>query len=256
MNEFTLPKTGGVAQVDILGDSDLQDVIALHDATRAALPTDKKRFILPQNPSYFMGLLNRTTGLMAGIRTDGKLVGQVGLMGPMPLRDAIAKNMITHNEDVPFHHAALSDSIVVVKSLSTHPDWRGNDLANQLVSFCTNAPMCRMAHHMFAQISVGNKRSWDTFVRKNGFGIVAAAYDPDDGMPRFIFQRPSFGWDFEPQIMADEVEPLEDFPAILSLTQREGLIGVYQEGSTDKLAFLRNREELILMPTLARVSGQ
>lgn len=253
MNEFILSKTGGVAQVDTLGESDLQDVMALHDITRAALPADKKRFILPQGAPYFISLLNRANGLMVGIRTDGRLIGQIAMMGPMPLRDAVARNIITHNEEIPFHHASLSDSVMVLKSMSAHPDWRGNDLSNQLVTFAMNLPICTMTNHLFTQISVGNKRSWDTFIRRHGFGIVAAAYDPDDGLPRFIFQKSSFGFDFEPQIMADDVDPVEDFPAIVSLTQREGLIGVYQEGSMEKLAFMRNREELLLMPTLARI---
>lgn len=254
MKEYILPKTGGIARVDVLGNDDLHDVMALHDATRAALPADKKRFILPQGTVYFKNLLDRVTGLMVGIRAEGSLVAQLALMGPMPLREAIANRIITHN-DVPFHHATLSDSVIVVKSMSAHPEWRGNDLSNQLVSFATEVPMVRIADHIFTQISVGNKRSWDTYLRKHHFGIVAAAYDPDDGLPRFIFQKPSFGFDFEPQIMVDDVDPAADFSAIVSLTQREGLIGVYEEGSTEKLAFQRSLEEINLMPTMARVSA-
>ncbi|MDD3371228.1 MAG: hypothetical protein PHE27_05315 [Alphaproteobacteria bacterium] len=254
MKEYILPKTGGVGRIDVLGGNALPDVMALHEATRAALPDDKKRFILPQGSDYFANLLNRVTGLMIGIRAEGQLIAQLALMGPMPLREAIAKQIITHNE-VPFHHASLSDSVMVFKSMASNPVWRGNDLSNQLVSFAVDLPMVRITDHMFTQISVGNKRSWDTFLRKHGFGIVSAAYDPDDGLPRFIFQRPSFGFDFEPQIMADDVDPMDDFSAIVSLTQREGLIGRYQEGSTEKMAFQRNREDFIVLPTLARVSA-
>jgi hypothetical protein len=255
MTEFVLPKTGGVAKIDVLGPSDLPDVLALHETTRAALPADKKRFILPQSTDYFQNLLDGTTGLMIGIRAeDGLLLAQMALMGPMPLREAIASHMITHNDEIPFHHAGLGDSVLICKSITSLPDWRGNDLAKNLVTFAIELPIAKITDHMFAQISVGNKRSWDTFVHQ-GFGIVAAAYDPDDGLPRFIFQKPQFGWDFEPQIMADEVDPASDFQAIVSLTQREALVGIYQEGSRDKLVFLRNQEELNLMPTLARVPG-
>jgi hypothetical protein len=252
MKEFVLPKNGGVAKIDVLGIADLPDVTFLHDATRAVLPAEKKRFILPQSTTYFRNLLSRATGLMVGIRTDNKLVAQLALMGPLPLREAIANGNITRN-DVPFHHASLSDGIVVLKSLAAHPDWRGNDLAINLVRFATELPFTQVCDHIFTQISVGNKRSWDAFARLK-FGIVAAAYDPDDGLPRFIFQKPAFDFDFEPDIMADEVDPASDFSAIVSLTQREGLIGVYDEGSTDKLIFLRNSEEQpILMPSVARV---
>jgi hypothetical protein len=109
--------------------------------------------------------------------------------------------------------------------------------------------------HVFAQISAGNKRSWDVFARQK-FGIVAAAYDPDDGLPRFIFQKPAFGFDFAPAVSADEVDPVVDFPAIVHLTQREAMVGLYEEHSTDKLAFLRSRDVLNLVPTLAKVHGR
>jgi hypothetical protein len=254
MKEFTLPKTGGKAKIEILSDTALPEVIALHEATRAALPDDKKRYILPQGTAYFQNLLSRLTGLMIGIRTeDNTLVAQMALMGPLTLSEAIALHLITHN-DVPFHHASLSDSVVVIKSLSSHPDWRGNDLAKNLVTFATELPFTQVCDHLFAQISVGNKRSWDVFARQK-FGIVAAAFDPDDGLPRFVFQKPAFGFDFAPQIIADEVDPLADFPAIVALTQREALVGVCDEKSGEKLSFLRSREELNLMPVLAKVSG-
>jgi hypothetical protein len=253
MKEFTLPKTGGIAKVDVLDDSDLCEVLALHEATRAALPADRKRYILPQGTAYFQNLLSRLTGLLVGIRAENKLVAQMGVMGPLTLREAIALHVITRN-DVPFHHASLTDSVVVFKSMACHPEWRGNDLAKNLLSYASELPLAQICDHVFAQISVGNKRSWDGFARQN-FGIVAAAYDPEDGLPRFIFQKPAFGFDFVPQPMADDVDPSADFSAIVSLTQREGLVGVCDNGSTEKLVFLRNREEINLMPVLARVGG-
>lgn len=254
MKEFTLAKTGGIAKVSVLGEEALSDVLALHEQTRATLPEDKKNFVLPQEVSYFESLLNRSAGLMVGVYTDGALVAQMALKGPLPLREAITSHLITHN-DVPFHHAGLSDTVVVFKSMASDPAWRGNGLARNLVVFASELPFTRMCDHIFLQISVGNKRSWNVFAEHH-FGIVAAAYDPDDGKPRFVFQKPSFGFDFEPQVMADEVDPVADFPAIVSLTQREGLIGVYAEGSPEKLVFLRSREaaERLPMPTIARVS--
>lgn len=253
MKEFILPKTGKVGVIDILNDSELEDVLELHAATRAALPADKKRFILPQGMAYFQNMLTRMTGVMVGIRTEGKLVAQMVLMGPLTLSEAIGMRVITHN-DVPFHHASLSDNVVVYKSLASLPDWRGNDLAMSLVGYANDLPFTQVTDHVFAQVSVGNKRSWDSFMRQ-GFGVVAAAYDPDDGMPRFVFQKPAFGFDFAPQKSADDVDPAEDFPAIVALTQREGLVGVYENDTGKKFAFLRNREEINLMPTMARVSG-
>ena len=254
MKEFTLPKTGGSARINILDGADLPDVMALQEATRAALPADKKRFILPQGTAYFQNLLTRLTGMMIGIRAEGKLVAQLALMGPLTLREAIAMQAITHN-DVPFHHAALNDSVIVIKSMASHPEWRGNDLAKNMVSFAMEMPLAQVSDHVFAQISVGNKRSWDVFARQK-FGIVAAAYDPDDRLPRFIFQKPSFGFDFAPTIIADEADPLGDFQAIIALTQREGLVGVYDESSTEKLSFMRSREALNLMPVIARVHAR
>jgi len=251
MKEFVLPKTGGVATIDILNENDLPDVLALHELTRAALPSDKKRFILPHDVAYFQDLLAQKGGQMIGIRAENRLIAQIVLMGPLSLRDVIASHALTRN-DVPFHHASLNDEIILLKSLASLPSCRGNDLAKNLVLFALDLPLTQMVAHLFTQISAGNKRSWDAFAGLK-FGIVAAAYDPEDGMPRFVFQRPTFGFDLEPQIMADDVDPLEDFHAIVSLTQREGLVGLYEEGSTEKLAFLRNREESVLMPTVARI---
>jgi len=254
MKELVLPKNGGVAQINILGPDDLFDVLTLQEVTRGALPADKKMFILPQGTAYFQNLLMRQTGLMIGIRTEGKLIAQMVLMGPMDLREAIGLRLITNN-DVPFHHAALTDSVVIFKSMASHPDWRGNDLAQNMIAFALSLPFTSVADHVFAQISVGNKRSWDAFVRQ-GFGIVAAAYDPNDKQPRFIFQKPAFGFDFAPAIIADDADPVADFAAIINLTQRERLVGVYDGDSHDRLAFMRSRESLNLMPTLAKIQTQ
>jgi len=251
MTTFTLPKIGEMAELSVLADLDLSDVCALQEASRAALPEDKKRFILPQSAAYFQNLLMRQTGKMIGIRTDGKLIAQMALYGPIELREAIALKLITRN-DVPFHHASLPDRVVIFKSMVSHPDWRGNDLGKNMISFALKTQLVRGADHVFAQISTGNKRSWDVFARQK-FGIVAAAHDPEDGMPRFIFQKPAFDFDFSPEIIADDVDPIIDFPAIITLTQREGLIGMYGEHAVDKLIFLRSREATNLMPTIARV---
>jgi len=252
MQDFVLPINGNAAHLSVLGETDLNDVLSLQNAARDALPADKKHFILPRDIPYFQNLLAHATGRMAGVRTNGKLVAQVAMMGPLTLREALAMHAITYN-DIAFHHAALTDIVIVFKSLASHPEWRGNNLANNLISFALELPFTQACHHVFAQISVGNKRSWDVFSRQ-GFGIVAAAYDPADGHPRFIFQKPAFGFDFADETSADDVDPSSDFPAIISLTQREALIGIYEEGSTEKLRFMRNREALNLMPVIAKVS--
>jgi ribosomal protein S18 acetylase RimI-like enzyme len=258
MMEYLLPKAGYKAHVRMLEGADLNSVLALQDKTREALPSDMKMFILPQSIAYFQNLLMRQTGIMVGIHAQtpagSVLIAQMALMGPIVLRDAIAQNFITYNSEAPFHHAGLTDSVVICKSMAVHPDWRGNDLAQHLVSFALTLPFTRVADHVFAQISVGNKRSWDVFARQ-GFGIVAAAYDPKDGQPRFIFQKPAIAFDFADAIIVDEVDPLEDFAAIVNLTQREALIGYYEQGASQKLAFLRNRDVLNIMPTLARVTA-
>ncbi|MFA4993839.1 MAG: hypothetical protein WC521_00840 [Bdellovibrionales bacterium] len=254
MKDFLLPKTGGLAVIDILGDADLSDVMALHEAARTALPADKDFFLSPQGTAYFQNFLTHQTGIMVGIRAAGKLMAQMAMAAPAPLREAIALHAITNN-DVPFHHASLNDTIVVFKSMATHPDYRGNDLEKYLLDFAIGLPFSQICDHVFAQISVGDKRVWNAFAGQK-FGIVAAAYDPQDGKPRFIFQKPAFGFDLIPHIIADDVDPVADFSAIVSLTQREGLIGQYEYGSKEKLSFLRNREEINLMPVVARVSAK
>ena len=254
MKEFALPKTGGPARIGILDDADLPDVLELQDATRAALPADKKMFILPQGTAYFQNFLTRQNGLMIGIRNEEKLIAQMALMGPMDLREAMALRVITGN-DLPFHHASLTDSVAVFKSMAVHPDWRGNDLANSLVAFALDLPFTQVVAHVFAQISVGNRRSWGVFARQ-GFGIVAAAYDVRDGQPRFVFQKPAFGFDFAPEIIADDADPSGDFSAIVTLTQREALIGVPDKSFEGKLAFMRSRDALNILPTVARLRAQ
>jgi len=254
MKDFLLPKTGSLAVIDLLSEADLEDVLALHEAARAALPADKKHFLLPQGTAYFQNLLSHQTGLMVGIRAAGKIVAQMALVGPLPLREAIAFHSITHN-DVPYHHASLSDTVVVFQSMATHPEFRGNDLERYLLSFASHLPFTQICDHVFAQIAVGNKRIWNAFI-SHQFCIVSAVYDPEDGQPRFIFQKPAFGFDLIPHLIADEVDPVADFPAIIALTQREGLVGHYEHGSKEKLSFVRNREEINLMPVMARVTAK
>jgi hypothetical protein len=119
--------------------------------------------------------------------------------------------------------------------MSVHPDWRGNDLAQHLLQTALVQPLARIADHVFAQISVENGRSWDLFLR-SGFGVVAAALDPQDGKPRFVLQKPALGFGLHTIASVDEIDPIGDFPGIMRLTQREALIGLPELGST-KLAF-------------------
>lgn len=254
---YTIPGTGGIASISFLGDGDLMDVLTLQEVTRAALPEQMKMFVLPQAPSYFEGLLARRGGAMIGIRAEGKLIGQLAVVGPMELREAIRQQLISKN-DVCFHHAAMGDQVSVIKSLAVHPDWRGNEHSRHLLSFAFDTQEARASAHVFAQISAGNRRSWEVFLRM-GFCVVAAAHDAQDGKPRLILQRPLFGFDLVPEILADEVDPKEDFNAIAALTGREALIGHYDpETGGGKLTFLRNAEEdvsLKLMPTVARIKA-
>ncbi|MDE2029205.1 MAG: GNAT family N-acetyltransferase [Alphaproteobacteria bacterium] len=253
MSEYILPKTGHKAHVGVLNDADLVDVLALQETVRAALPAEMKMFVLPQPIAYFQNLLAGHDGIMVGIRTDGQLIAQMAIMGPVDLREALALRLFTKN-DIAFHHAALTDSVVAFKSMAVHPSWRGNELSQHLVTCALEQPTVRMAAHVFAQISAANKRSWNVFARQ-GFGIVAGAYDPADNQPRFIFQKPAFGFDFAPAIIADEVDPLEDFPAIVNLTQREALVGVYEQAGDTALTFKRNREASNLLPTVAQIKN-
>ncbi len=254
MKDFLLPKTGGLAAIDVLDESDITDVLALHETARAALPADKKHFVPAQGTAFYQNFLSRQTGLMIGIRYSRKIIAQMTMESPMPLREAIALHVITNN-DIRYFHASLDDNIVVFRSIETHPEFRGNNLEQYLLNFASELPFAHVADHLFAQVAANDKRVWNAYASFK-FGIVGAAYDTQDKQPRFIFQKPAFGFDLVPDLIADEVDPMADFPAIIALTQREGLVGYYESGSKERLSFLRNREANNLMPFVARATGK
>lgn len=236
MREFTLPKNNDIATIEVLGIKHLAQVLGLQDETRAALPEGQKMFVLPQSVEYFARLLERINGYMIGVRVRGQLVAQMAMMGSVTLDDAIARNTITRNE-VHFHHALLSDVVVVAKSMAVHPDWRGNELSQHMLEAALEQPAARMADHVFAQISVDNVRSWELFL-KQGFGIVAGAVDVTDQKPRFVLQKPALDFALHERPGADNLDPTVDFTTIMQVTRREALIGqVDEDGPGMKLAF-------------------
>lgn len=235
IKQFRLPKSGEVATIRILDADDLPKVLKLQDDTRAALPESQKMFVLPQSSTYFQGLLTRENGLMIGVVVADKLVSQMAVMGPMSLADVVEQQKLTRNE-VHFHHANDVDSVIMAKSMTVHPDWRGNELSQHMLETVLDLPLVRRTDHVFAQISVDNIRSWELFLR-HGFGIIAAAIDPQDHKPRFIVQKPSAGFALHLQQSADDVDAGADFAAIMRLTQREALVGMLDDGIAFKLAF-------------------
>lgn len=240
--EFKLVKSDDVASIAVLGVEHLAQVLALQDETRSALPEAQKMFVLPQSSEYFARLLERRNGLMIGVRVKGQLVAQMALMGPLTLDDAIDRNAVTRN-DVPFHHADVSELIVVAKSMAVHPDWRGNELSQHMLEAALDQPIARTADHVFAQISVDNVRSWELFL-KRGFGVVAAAVDPTDQKPRFILQKPALGLALHEAPSIDSLDPSSDFAAIMRLTGREALVGKLDEnGLSFRLAFHANKNK-------------
>jgi hypothetical protein len=247
-------RAGGSAFIDQLGASDLPEVLALQDAAYASLSLTLKSATRFQSTAYFQNLLTRQTGVMVGVRTEGKLIAQLCLLGPMDVSEAIALHVVTDN-DVPFSHAALTDSVIVFKDMSVHPHWRDTNLEASLVAYALELPMCRIANHIFTQVFAEDKKSHDTYALQ-GFGLVAAAEDLKSRQPTFIFQKPIFGFDFSPTIIVDDVDPILDFSAIVNLTQRDALVGLYEKGSNDRLEFFRNRDVLNIMPTLAKMQGQ
>jgi ribosomal protein S18 acetylase RimI-like enzyme len=252
MKEFILPKTGETARIEVLGAADLTAVMALQDATRSALPPEQKMFVLPQSAAYFQNLLVRQNGLMLGVRQKGELISQMVVMGAMTLSDVVDQQKLTRN-DILFHHALPSETIVMAKSMAVHPDWRGNELSPNMLRAMLELPLTRSADHIFAQISVENTRSWELFLRY-GFGIVAAGIDPGDQKPRFIVQRPTFGFAYTPGCIADDVDPVSDFAAIVRLTQREKLIGTLEQGANLTLAFHNNAEVPSVLADLPAVT--
>jgi ribosomal protein S18 acetylase RimI-like enzyme len=243
VNRFTLPKSGLTATIDVLTSAHLPQVLELHELTRAALPEAQKMFVLPQPSGYFEKILAGTSGLMLGAVVDNKLVAQLVVMGPLSLEDVISKRAVTRN-DIAFHHVGALDTIIAIKSMAVHPDYRGNELSQHILAAALELPVARQSDHVFAQISVENARSWELFLR-NGFGIVGAAVDPGDKQQRFILQRPALGFSYDMAPSADDVDPVEDFQAITLLTQREALIGRIDEFSPPsrlRLAFSANAE--------------
>lgn len=238
MNEVALIKTGGTAKPEILDSRNLGEVLLLQDETRASLPEGQKMFVLPQPRAYFEKLLSRETGLMVGVRSSGKLVAQIALMGPLTLEEASDRNAITRS-DVMFHHASPSESVIVAKSMAVHPDMRGNELSQHLLQAALAQPSARIADHVFAQISAENTRSWELFLH-NGFGIAAAALDPQDGKPRFVLQKPALGFGVHKTASVYDVDPIKDFTSIMRLTQREALIGLM--GPDQRLTFYARTE--------------
>lgn len=236
IREFKLPKTDETATFEVLDIGHLSQVLTLQDETRRALPNDQKQFVLPQKPSYFETLLNRQNGVMLGVRVQGQLIAQMAIMGPLTLESAIHHKAITRNQ-VEFHHAEMSDIVVIAKSMAVHPDWRGNELSQHMLEVALELPIVRAADHTLAQISVNNVRSWNTFIRA-GFGIVSAAIDPNDEQPRFIMQKPVLGFAFHPIPSVIDLDPLANFDTIARITGREALIGQLDETDPTKLVFL------------------
>ncbi len=251
MKEFTLSKTGGTAKIDILRDSDMDQVWALHGAVRASLPESQRDALLPQSETYYRNLLTHTTGLMVGVRVDSALAAMMALTEPMALREAIGLHMLGAS-GVFFHHASLDDMVSVFDAPLTNPVWSDGNLEKNLLSFAVWLPYAQSADHVFAQVPAGLTLGWGPLMRQK-FGVVAAANDPENDVPQFILQKPSFGFDLEPCPMADEVDPVSDFSAIARLTQKQALIGVLESEGAARLSFMRNREEASLMPVMARV---
>lgn len=239
VRELILSKSNEPAQVVVLGLEHLAQVLALQDETRAALPEAQKMFVLPQPAEYFARMLERRVGMMIGVRVKGQLVAQMAVMGPMTLDDCIQRNAVTRN-DVHFHHAEASDLVVIAKSMAVHPDWRGNELSQHMLEAALELPIARTADHVFAQVSAENVRSWDIFLR-HGFGIVAAAIDPNDQKARFILQKPAIGFALQDSASVSQLDPQQDFAAIMRLTGREALIGTLNTNSDSGLSFYVER---------------
>ncbi|MER2520572.1 MAG: GNAT family N-acetyltransferase [Bdellovibrionales bacterium] len=236
MQTLVLPKSGQTARIGVLGPEHLSQTQVLLAETRAALPEAEKMFVLPQPQSYFENLLARRNGVLLGVTVGDQVVAQMAVMGAMTLDEAIDRNAITRN-DVYFHHAVPRDVVAVAKSMSVHPAWRGNALAQIMLKSALDLPMSRAADHMFAQASVDNMRSWSMFLRQ-GFGVVAAAVDPSDHKPRFVLQRPALGFGLREALSVEGVSPTASFAAIMRLTGREALIGTLApEGISFDLSF-------------------
>lgn len=237
--EFILPKIEGRATAHILDTSHLEQVLALQEETRAALPEAQKRFLLPRPAEYYQDFLSGKDGNMIGMLYQDRLIGQLVIMGPVSLEQATKTQAITRN-DVTFHHAGTKENITVIKSVAVHPEWRGNDIAPNLLGIALDQTKACAAHHAFAHISAENIRSWEMFLQL-GFGIVAAGIDPVDKQPRFVLQRPAAGFGTHHAASVKDLDPLTDFAAIMRLTNFEALIGQIDTSTLSlRLAFQSN----------------
>lgn len=228
MQPIVLPKSGQTASLGLLGPEHLDQTQLLLAETREALSDAEKMFVLPQPQAYFEKLLARRNGAMLGVTVGERVIAQMAVMGSLTLDEAIERNAITRN-DVYFHHALPNDVVAVAKSVAVHPGWRGNGLAEVMLKAALDLPMSRAADHMFAQASVDNMRSWAMFLRF-GFGVVAAAVDPNDLKPRFVLQRPTLGFGLREAPSVEGVSPTASFAAMMRLTSREALIGQIPSG--------------------------
>lgn len=227
IKQLPLSKSSDLATICVLTPERLPEVMNLLEETRAALPEDQKMFLLPQPTAYFEDLLARKNGVLIGACVGNQLVAQMAVMGPISLQEVVDQQKLTRNEFY-FHHAADTDEVVLAKSMTVHPKWRGNELSQHLLEAMLDLPFVRITDHVFAQISAENVRSWEIFLR-HGFGIVAAGIDPVDHNPRFVVQKPIRGFSLHAQESADDMDAHSDFAAIMRLTQHEALVGKLDE---------------------------
>lgn len=223
VRQFLLPKVDSLATAQILDTSYLAQVLALQEETCAALPESQKRFLLPRNADYFRDFLSGKGGHMIGMIHNGCLIGQLVMRGPASLEEAVKTQSITRN-DFAFHHAAPTDDVMVMKSVAVHPNWRGNDIAPNLLRTALEQTETGASDHVFAQVSAENIRSWEMFLQL-GFGIVAAGIDPVDSRPRFVLQHPTSGFAAHHAVNVKSLDPITDFASIMRLTNFEALIG-------------------------------